>query len=641
MNRKTILISALILFQFINNICVAQEEKIPDAKSKFPDARAIILNRIDEYNIFIKDNKLQGTCNSLNQTLINNETAMGFQKETIPTNSFVEVSNINAYTLIPKGKKYEKKKVEKIELKDDVSDVSFYDDQKSYHFMFPSAQVDAILSVEYLQTFNEPRFMGSYYFSSYVPSLNNELIINVEKNINIEYKIINPDGINIEFTKEDKKNSTVYKWKNINLKSINQYADAPNFRYYEPHIVFYITDYVIDNKKTKLLGTPKELYNWYYGLKKDVNKKEDSRLKKITDSLVVGVSDELEKVKKIFYWIQDNISYVAFEDGLGGFIPRDASMVYDRKFGDCKDMSSITNEMLRMANIKSYITWIGSRDIPYTYNDVPTPSVDNHMITSYLDKNNKWHFLDATGKKAPLELHTSFIQGKQALIGISKDSFLLVTVPIMDTSANQSVDSVTIDINGKIITGKGKAKLSGYNGLRYTYRTEALSKQEKEDYFHGYFSKGSNKVKFSNINISEANRESLDVSYTFELPDYVKTDDNDIYINLNIDNNNELETIDKNRKIAIEFTNKVKLKDVTVLNIPNGYKADYIPENITYGNEIVGFSNNYKVIENKIILTTDFYINTLLLKENDFEKYNKVITEKTKTKKQVVSLIKK
>jgi hypothetical protein len=643
MNKIKVQFLCFILLQLTYFICDAQEEQVAIAKSKFPDARAIILNNIDEFSIFIKDNELRGTCNSLNQTYINNENAIGFQKQSIPTNSFVEVdeSDINAYTLIPKGKKYEKKKVDNIELKDDVSESNFYDDQKSYQFMYPALQQGSIINLEYKQKYNEPKFMGSFYYSSYIPSLNNELIINVEKGINIKYKILNADGLNIEFTKEEKKNSTVYKWKTTNINAIKDYDNAPNFRYYEPHIIFYITDYEVDGKIKKVLGTPKELYNWYYSLKKNVNKNEDARLKAITDSLTTGVKDEMEKVKKIFYWIQDNISYVAFEDGYGGFIPREAGLVYARKFGDCKDMSSITNEMLRMAGIKSYLTWIGSRDIPYTYADVPTPSVDNHMITAYQDKQKKWYFLDATGKKAPIDLHTSFIQGKQALVGISADSFLLVTVPTYDTSINQSVDSVTININGKIITGKGKARLSGYNGLNYTYRTEHMNKEDKEDYFYRFFTKGNNKVKFSDINISEADRKPLDITYTFELPDYIRVNQDEMYINLNFDNNIGLETIDKDRKIPVEFVNKTKFRDVTVLNIPDGYKLDYVPENVTFGNEIAGYTSIYQIVGNKIILTSDFYINTLILKSADFEKYNKVLTERIKTNKQIVSLIKK
>jgi hypothetical protein len=29
----------------------------------------------------------------------------------------------------------------------------------------------------------------------------------------------------------------------------------------------------------------------------------------------------MDKVKAIFYWVQNNIRYIAFEDGIAGFLP--------------------------------------------------------------------------------------------------------------------------------------------------------------------------------------------------------------------------------------------------------------------------------------------------------------------------------
>ena len=124
-------------------------------------------------------------------------------------------------------------------------------------------------------------------------------------------------------------------------------------------------------------------------------------------------------------------------------------------------MASIIHEMLRMAHIKSYLTWIGSRDIPYTYSEVPTPATDNHMITTYLDKNKHWVFLDGTGKDAPINTFTSFIQGKQAMIGLTNDSFALATLPVPDTSANTTIDSSHVSIQDKLVIGKGKITMKG------------------------------------------------------------------------------------------------------------------------------------------------------------------------------------
>ena len=64
-----------------------------------------------------------------------------------------------------------------------------------------------------------------------------------------------------------------------------------------------------------------------------------------------------------------------------------------KKYGDCKDNSSILSEMLSIAGLRA-ASW-RDRSIPYTYEEVPTPA-DNHMILSYENK-GKTYYLDATG----------------------------------------------------------------------------------------------------------------------------------------------------------------------------------------------------------------------------------------------------
>lgn len=631
----------IILFYFLLPAIYAQPQGIEEARTLYPDASAVYLNKLYEYKIYVEDGNLNGICNIHEQIFINKESGLGYQKKSISTNKFVEAANIKAFTLAPKNKKYEKKEVDNIELKDDPSRNSFYDDQKSYNIVYPSVQPGAVLDLSYQLKYLEPRFMGSYYWVEYIPAMESELSISVQKNINIAYKLFNCDNENIIFTKEEKKNEIIYRWKLKDVKAGTIYNDAPNFRYFEPHIVFYVTDYMVDGKVKHLLGNTKDLHSWYCDMQKNINKTEDKKLKQITDSLVAGSTSEIEKVKKIFYWVQDNISYVAFEDGLGGFIPRDAGLVCTRKFGDCKDMASIIHEMLRIAGIPSYLTWLGSRDIPYTYNEVPTPAVDNHMITTYLDKNGNWNFLDGTGKHASQELYTSFIQGKQALLSISPDSFLLVTIPVKDTSTSQTIDSITIDINNNIVLGKGKVLLSGYDRLEYLYSVENLNKEERSDFIKKYFAKGNNKVSFYDI-VEITSDRSLQgsISYNFNVPDYVRKNQNELYINLNMDSGWNLEQLPAIRKVPVNFKHRTKKRLVTTLNIPAGYKPDFIPQGTSFGNEVAGFESSYILKDNTIIHISDFYINTLILQVADFSKYNKVLTEQIKANKQAVSLIK-
>ena len=637
----------LVLFFSKNSNCqVFTPEYIASVRAQYPSASAIMLKRSTAYKINIEKNQVKGRSYIHEELLINTETGLGFQHESIPTSGMVAARNIKPFVLVPKSNGYKKIKVKKFETKDNPDRNVFFDDQKLVSFSYPSAGVGAILVVDYEFDYNEPRFLGEHFWSGAVPIVEDLLQIEVDKNIHLDTRLFNvPEGF-VKINKEVVKNNTIYTWKVLNRKSSVHFDDAPDFKYYSPHVIFFVTDYKIHDSVRPLLSHPIDLYKWYQGLIKDVNTMPDVNLKNVVDSLVRGEVDELEKVRKIFYWVQDNISYVAFEDGLGGLVPRDAGVVCSRRYGDCKDMASIINEMLRFANIPSYLTWIGSRSIPYKYSEVPTPVVDNHMICSYRKKDGSWLFLDGTGKKAPLELYTSFIQGKQAMIGISPDSMLLVEVPVKDTSWSQTIDSVQMQLEGSKLIGQAVAKLTGYDALDYFYRQSFKNADERQEFFKNYFVKGSNKVSFSQIRQLGGERQPILFTYNFVLPDYVrevalgnKKDEKSLMVNLNLDRSLILEKPNEGRQIPISFKHCTLKKLVVSFVIPSGYKLGPLPEDEIINTTVAGCSSTYKMVSNKVIHTTEIYINTLILKAEDFDKYNDIIDHQIKEFNQTLTLI--
>lgn len=99
-----------------------------------------------------------------------------------------------------------------------------------------------------------------------------------------------------------------------------------------PHLVPVITGYTLNNKEIDLSGDVTHLYSWYQSLVKNINKEApDPEMVKVVDSLTAGKSTEFEKVKAIYYWVQENVKYIAFEYALGGFVPRDANLVFKKK----------------------------------------------------------------------------------------------------------------------------------------------------------------------------------------------------------------------------------------------------------------------------------------------------------------------
>jgi len=287
--------------------------------------------------------------------------------------------------------------------------------------------------------------------------------------------------------------------------------DSPNYKNTLPHIIPIITSYKVNGKTQTVLGEVSDLYNWYYSLVKNVNRDAPSKeLVSLVNKLTLNKKNDLEKVKAMYYWTQKNIKYIAFEYALGGFIPRESNDVFRKKYGDCKDNSSILFKMLEIAGIKGNLTWIGTRSIPYTYKEVPTPIVDNHMILSYENK-GKTYFLDATGRYVKFGMPTSFIQGKEALVSYGS-TFKIKKVPVIQSKENAIIDTTFIKLVDNNVLGRSKTTISGYPKSDYFHDLEDVNTHTKlKDFYNKKLIKGNNKFLISDI--KETNEYNYDADF--------------------------------------------------------------------------------------------------------------------------------
>ena len=243
-----------------------------------------------------------------------------------------------------------------------------------------------------------------FYFNSYIPVVNAELKVTFPETVKLAYSLFGDDTSRIKFSSSKSGKLVTYTWTAKNSPSLTIEPNSPNRSYFDPHVIFRISSYEEGRwKDMPCRISSSGLYKWYTTLVKDINKNDEAELKNLVSKITVGLTSDREKAKAIYQWVQGNINYIAFEDGMGGFVPRDAEKVYRNKYGDCKDMANLLRQLLQYAGLNANLAWIGTRNRPYTYERVPTPVVDNHVIVS-LGLDGKNIFLDATGKYIPFGL---------------------------------------------------------------------------------------------------------------------------------------------------------------------------------------------------------------------------------------------
>ncbi len=611
---------------------------------KFPKEDVVYLEMTQRLDIRIVGDSLDIKNNVRERAHYLTGNDLSLTREGIYYTSFSEIKNLKAFTEVPAGKKSKRIDVTDFQVKSATSSGIFFDDNKKMEFLYPGVMSGATTQMEYTEVIKDPRMLGVFYFNFYVPVIKAEYSVSFPPDVKVDHILLgnHTDKIKFKETKQADGN-ILYTWTAENLPKLKFEGSAPSRSYFDPHIILHITSAKLGGKEQPILRNTSDLYAWYYSLVEEINPEGEKELKAIVDGIVKDKKTQREKAQAIFSWVQANINYVAFEDGMGGFIPRNAIDVCTKKYGDCKDMSNLLTEMLQLGGLEAYMTWIGTRHKPYTYAKVPTPMVDNHMITALVLEGDTL-FLDATGKYQTLDLPTDMIQGKEALIGFGKDKYVIKEVPVITMERNRVVDSVHLTIAGSDLKTKGTTIWNGYSKVDAAYAYYGRDKSDDNKFVNSLTAKGNNKYRTDKFAMNDPLNAytPLRIEYEGTIPDYVRNIAGKYYMAFNLDKMVTTTPIDKEKRTySFEFDYKVDQNLVAMLEIPEGYGIEYLPASSKYKGDLFGYDITYQADDKSVKQVKRVYINTLMLEPSQFDAWNEFISQLNKAHKETLVLTKK
>lgn len=619
---------------------VAQPKvNLSQLKAKFPNDEMAYLNRSEKVAIEVVNGELQIDVFHQEDRVFLDKRASVFADERIYfSEAFQEIKDLDAVSYIPEKSGYNRTPVTDIKTeRPSPGGGIFFDDMQVKKFTFPGAKEGGIGTVSYTERVKSPYMLSGFVFGNYVPVINSEFSVSFPASVKVSYKTYG-DTKGIVFAKTAQNGKTVYTWKAQNLKASPLETESLSLRHYVPQVFLFIESYTANGQTKEVLGDVQKLFNYYKSLVKDLNKQPSSQLKALTDSLTRGKS-EVEKIRSVYYWVQDHVKYIAFEEGLGGFIPRQANDVCQKRYGDCKDMASLTSSMLNLAGIPSHLVWIGTRDIPYKYAENPSMSVDNHMIAA-VKLQGKWQFLDATDDRIDFGLPTSHIQGKEALIMTSEDKYEIVPVPVVPANQNTKVDSMILSIDGKTLKGNGTLTFEGLWKTSLKSAVQYRSEPQRDEYYKNVLSRGSNKCALlKNVVTGLQDRDvPVRLQYAFSVPDYVQEAAGELFINPHLTRPWADKRQEESRKNdwKHEFTHIEDM--VTVLPIPKGYTVTNLPTNASFSHPDFGFKLSYEQKNDQIVVRSQWTLNSLLVKKSSFPEWNKMVAALNEAYSEVISL---
>lgn len=632
-----IIIMSLCLFTGISSFA-QQSVTFNNYLEKYPNEIGVFLNDYEqvEFKFDKEGNLLANAITETNQMILQSTAFNYFNTASVYDSYFKTITNIDAYTLVPATKGTTKKNYSRIVSKPSNSRSIFYNDVIEKEISFNNLEVGASIHVKTDFLLRDITMLTRFYFQSYIPVEHAQLKIVYPKGVDIGYYIAGgnpPEWLVIDSTETGKTKTITFTGKQI--PAMKSYNNMPSGSYFMPHIIPYVKGYTHPKTKayTHVLGTTADLYKHCYAFVSNINQTIGEDIKEKALALTKDAPTDLEKAKAIYKFVQTEVKYVAYEDSLGGFVPREASLVLKRKFGDCKDMSSLLRQLCKAVDLDARYVWIGTNSLPYSVKKTPFIGAFNHMIAA-VKIQDQWYFMDGTDPITPFGFIPEGLQAQEAFIEKNEKEYDIVDLPIMNANQSLSVDTTFLQINldKNVLTGKNDKHLFGYNATSFIINMKYTNEKDKKEFFEAYNKVGSNKYKQTDFSYEIPNKNDfLDIALhsKFELPDYINTTQDAIYVNMNIRKLLAAEFIDIKDDRTIPFENDFKrtFEEYIVLDVPNGYKVDYIPQTFQIANDFLKVEIAHKIDNNKVILNKKIIIDFLVMEAKDFSKYNTIIQQ--------------
>ena len=485
------------------------------------------------------------------------------------------------------------------------------------------------------RTFHDIKYFTSVYFPDFYPQKEKRITFDVPNWLELELKEMNFEGYNIEKTIVEGKKSRRITYTIKDIFGAYKQSNSPGPSHILPHVLVIAKSVTNNNQTYTLLKTTDDLYKWYRSLVLKVNNNPEPLKEKVKE-ITAGKSSDEDKIKAIYYWVQDNIIYLAYEAGLAGFKPAAAQDVFKRRYGDCKGMANLCKEMLKIAGYDARLTWVGTKLIAYDYS-TPSLSVDNHMICTVII-NGKRIFIDGTEKYGSYHVNAYRIQGRPVMIE-DGDNYFLDKVPAYIADSNLHDIKRTARIEGENLVGENTLTFKNdyKTGILVEYNN--LKSEHKEDAVGYFLSKGKNEM-VSNVKTSGIDNrdEPLVFSNNYILKHNVIPDGKELYLNLDYSREFFGFTFDSTRLFDYEFHySELKTQEIKLI-LPPGYKVKYTPQNFDKKGEDYSFKLSYTLKGNELVYKTEMRIPEGIIHKRNFADWNKTIKELNKFYKEQIIL---
>ncbi len=334
---------------------------------------------------------------------------------------------------------------------------SLYSDNRLLYHDFSKYDYPFTLQIEYEHNLDGLMFYPSNYFRSPEASVEQSVFtVVMPGDMELRYRTHMMPEPKLSMVSGGKK----YYWEMKNKRPIKREPFGPSYEELIPHVLlsprqFEIEGYTGDMSTWEDFGV---FQNKLFEGLDDIPSATVAKIRGLTQEL----TDDKEKIRIVYEYLQENFRYVSIQLGIGGWRPFSPAYVSQYGYGDCKALTYYTKTLLDRIGITSHYTLISAGGKRPLFDDFAT-SRFNHVILTVPNKGDTvW--LECTSQTAPMGYMGTFTGDRQALM-ITERGGQLIKTPTYRAADNQAtrVAHVRIDDEGNASV----QSTTDYEGLRY------------------------------------------------------------------------------------------------------------------------------------------------------------------------------
>jgi transglutaminase-like putative cysteine protease len=324
-----------------------------------------------------------------------------------------------------------------------------------------------------------------------------------------------------------------------------------------------------------------------------------------TQDLVAGAPDFYTKLSRIAEYIQKNVRYFIVMRGIGGLQAHYAKDIFQNRYGDCKDKTTLLIAMLEAAGIHAYYVPVDDRrgvvapEDPSLVGDhmiaaieVPDSVNDPRLmaITKGAD-GKRYLFFDPTNERTPAGNLPSYLQGGWGTLAAGEHS-QAIALPVLAPAANGTERKGSFTLKGDgTLSGAVDLASSGSEGAEFRYFLKNTEDKERREYLEKRLARDLPGVALEDYRFVQPPSFAAPVEFHMKVSvsGYAHTAGALLLVRPRVVESDAVRFDQKPRTVPIDLGAAGRWHDVFEIALPAGWTVDETPDAVDLDTDFVSY----------------------------------------------------